>query len=1031
VRTLLSGVAITQLTDSAGGSLSLYPAISSDGTHIAFESNADLTGENGDGNFEIFSHDDISGTLSQVTHTTAGGSHVPSISGDGSRIVFHSSADPIGHNPDGNLEIFLFDAATGGLTQVTDATGRDSQDPAISGDGSTIAFESWANLTGKNTDRSREIFTYDVATGNLTQVTDSFSGQSQGASISADGRRIAFHSNANLIGQNGEGNFQIFLFDATTSEVTQVTDSQYLYASSFDAAISSDGTSSAFNTGFELRMLDTTTNSLTDITMPNKIINRNVSLDSDGTRIFWESNGEIVVYDMVSGGFVRVARGAYASVDGHGTTIAFQSDADLTGDNADGSVEIFIATVGGTFVDDVHLFYNNSVHDGNGPAVTEADFNAIATDKDPLHTGSATFANVSGYSRGINGLFIDVLNLPRNGAGVRASDLQFAIGEDNSGESWASIAALDVGVFPNAGRDAADRIFVTFADRAIVDKWLKVTVLATEGTGLLNSSTYFFGSVPGDTGRAAPDDSQFFGRNNADLESVAADLFQTADAANPNDLNRDGSVNAFDLQVIPLASGGGVEPHVIQVMATVSYAQVTDGGGIEPTISSDGTKIAFVSAADLTGNNADGNSEIFLFDTIAATLTQLTDTTGGHSSSPSIDSDGTRIAFESTANPTGSNADGNPEIFLFDVTTGSLIQVTDAAGRDSRHPTISGDGTKVAFESSADLTGNNADRNSEIFLFDAATSGLTQVTDTRSQYLNRTAAISGDAAKIVFARYNFGFENPAQIHLASQLYLFDVATSSFTELSLGQDPSINSDGTRITFVRRNPLIDGEPSGSEVFYYHTITSGVTQVTNGTDPYSYSVSLEPTISSDGTKIAYQSGANLTGSNADGNWEVFLFDATANSLIQITDTRGGENNYPSSGLPAISGDGARVVFQSTANLTGNNPNGNLQIFLSTAGDLFAAAPDVEANAPAPAAAAVDEAVADDDSSGGESRETAFAPTGDGLGGLNGPIDERVGGEEATDRDLAFATFAGTEVHSPVLHGLVAALVTGRLTL
>ncbi len=68
-----------------------------------------------------------------------------------------------------------------------------------------------------------------------------------------------------------------------------------------------------------------------------------------------------------------------------------------------------------------------------------------------------------------------------------------------------------------------------------------------------------------------------------------------------------------------------------------------------PSINADGTRIAFHSFADLTGGNPDGNTEIFLFDTNSNTFTQITNTTSGSNDLPSINVNGTRIAFRSLA----------------------------------------------------------------------------------------------------------------------------------------------------------------------------------------------------------------------------------------------------------------------------------------------------------------------------------------------------------------------------------------------
>jgi hypothetical protein len=59
---------------------------------------------------------------------------------------------------------------------------------------------------------------------------------------------------------------------------------------------------------------------------------------------------------------------------------------------------------------------------------------------------------------------------------------------------------------------------------------------------------------------------QFFGRDAADMQSIAIDLFHAADVENPNDLNRDGRVDAFDLQVIPVAGGGRIQPNVLRAI---------------------------------------------------------------------------------------------------------------------------------------------------------------------------------------------------------------------------------------------------------------------------------------------------------------------------------------------------------------------------------------------------------------------------------------------------------------------------------
>ena len=71
----------------------------------------------------------------------------------------------------------------------------------------------------------------------------------------------------------------------------------------------------------------------------------------------------------------------------------------------------------------------------------------------------------------------------------------------------------------------------------------------------------------------------------------------------------------------------------------------------------------------------------------SGTLTQLT--TGDPAAPPNlalgINHDGTRIAFSSNIDVTGENADRNLEIFLLDVSSGTFTQITDTVAIQQCH----------------------------------------------------------------------------------------------------------------------------------------------------------------------------------------------------------------------------------------------------------------------------------------------------------------------------------------------------------
>lgn len=203
-----------------------------------------------------------------------------------------------------------------------------------------------------------------------------------------------------------------------------------------------------------------------------------------------------------------------------------------------------------------HIFYNNSSFDGNNVSANANDDMAIspvpanATNprlgKTALLPGqSATFGNYTSYSRGINGLMIDVLNLT-DPDGLSAGDFHFHIGNDDLSETWAEAPQpLDVDVRRGAGVNGSDRVSFVWNDNAIENKWLQVTALANERTGLAKPDVHYWGNAIGDSG-----DNPVNTQVNSTDELAAR--FNQHDFLNPApiddfvDFDRDGRVNATD-----------------------------------------------------------------------------------------------------------------------------------------------------------------------------------------------------------------------------------------------------------------------------------------------------------------------------------------------------------------------------------------------------------------------------------------------------------------------------------------------------
>ncbi|MBN2474267.1 MAG: CotH kinase family protein [Pirellulales bacterium] len=196
-----------------------------------------------------------------------------------------------------------------------------------------------------------------------------------------------------------------------------------------------------------------------------------------------------------------------------------------------------------------HIFYNHSAFDGNNAAANAQDDQAVATDKAALLPGqTATFANYSSYSRGLNGVMVDIEGLSEF-VTLGSDDFEFRLGNSNDPGSWGAAASPTViTVRPAEGEGGSARVTIIWPDYAVGKQWLQVTVLATDDTRLATPDVFYFGSAPGEAGNSTSDakvnaSDMLLSRNNP------RNFLNPAPIDFPYDFNHDARVNATDMLI--------------------------------------------------------------------------------------------------------------------------------------------------------------------------------------------------------------------------------------------------------------------------------------------------------------------------------------------------------------------------------------------------------------------------------------------------------------------------------------------------
>ena len=195
-------------------------AISGDDRYVAFDSTASnlVTGDT-NGVQDVFVRDQVGGYTTRVSVGSGGAqangvSNSPAISADGRYIAYQSLASNlVAGDTNSRSDVFVRDRVTGATTRVSvasDGTQANnlSQRPAISADGRYVAFSSDANnLVAGDTNGCDDVFVHDRATGATTRVNVATGGTQANencfggllnleVAISADGRYVAFDSTA-------------------------------------------------------------------------------------------------------------------------------------------------------------------------------------------------------------------------------------------------------------------------------------------------------------------------------------------------------------------------------------------------------------------------------------------------------------------------------------------------------------------------------------------------------------------------------------------------------------------------------------------------------------------------------------------------------------------------------------------------------------------------------------------------------------------------------------------------------------------
>lgn len=373
------------------------------------------------------------------------------------------------------------------------------------------------------------------------------------------------------------------------------------------------------------------------------------------------------------------------------------------------------------------------------------------------------------------------------------------------------------------------------------------------------------------------------------------------------DTNFREDVFAVRLDLLPPQTGTArlpaEDPAAPVVRGSVTHRGWQPNGHVyDVSISEDGDVVAFVSTADnLVPGDTNEEEDVFVHDRSAGTTVRLTvsasgEQSDGQSFDPVVSADGSRVAFQSYAtNLVPDDRNGVADVFVRDLGTGELVRgsLADSGAEpddESENPSLSRDGRFLAFKTGADNMGTGRTIRDDVFVRDLQTKRTTwcnvNASGQGSDWHGWAPRISPDGRYVVYHSTSTNLD-PAATGSQDKVFLFDRSTRTTEWVSRTDagalpaqgctDADVSADARRIVFVSTDAtLVAGDTNGTADIFVRDRDAGRTWRVSTAAAQADRDCLEPRISADGRFVIFVSDSTTLGNpNPRGFRNLYLHD------------------------------------------------------------------------------------------------------------------------------------------------------------
>ncbi len=697
------------------------------------------------------------------------------------------------------------------LEQVTETRLNDViYRPSIVADGSTVWQVTTADPFGQNPLQAMQIEIRDTASGSGTPFLSLPEGV-LAVSVSDDGLSVAFASYADPVGQNADGSAEVFFSQSDGSGVVQLTD--------FDTP-PFEPIEGVFLSGSGNRILFS--GPLDPLGSNPNNDRRLFIVDADGANL-----RDLAA--MPPAGLVRM------STSDDGTRIVFACDQDLTGQNADGSFEVFAVEQDGS---NLRQLTNAPTYASDAPHIAGDGSTIVFTSREDLTGGNPANATkifrVDWDGSNMTQIFADAESRSAPRISDDAQTLAFRSSRTDPVENPNGVNQFWTSQIDGSGEAALTSFSENFGTNWATLSGDGSTVAWIQYDGNLGNNPDEGWEVYSVRSGApvrqltelplGPDDCIEF---TPDGPAITPDGSRVVYACS-NDIYRIQSDGTDRVQLTTIGDSGlgeALAPDISADGGTIVfgdasfvlpsenvYAVDADGNNlrrlnpaptpgqrdhsIHPVISDDGSKVVFQACWGFQGQPFSFGCDLWSIDPDGSNLTKMTAIDSVDWALPRIDGSGTWVTYQYEG--------------IFRVRTDGTGHEAVSSGNGFA-PDIDAAGNRIVYGSREDPLGTNPDGNNEIFLRDYAAGTTTQLTDT-VEGNNSGPRISRDGHFVTFYSTTPYFE--AKPQRISDGYRLEIASGKLERIGgLRRGPST----LQVTSLDPRRFMDIDETGRRVLY----------------------------------------------------------------------------------------------------------------------------------------------------------------------------------------------------------------------